>query len=57
MDNALNILRPRCKEQKESEPNFIFYCKLPKTTLGLISEVINLKYAFNIPFKITLRPS
>ena len=57
MGNAVNILRPRCKEQKESEPNFIFYCKLPKTTLGLISELINLKYAFNIPFKITLRPS
>ena len=33
-------------------PNFRFYCKLSKITLDFISELINLKYVFNIPFKI-----
>ena len=57
MGNTLNILRPRCKEQKESQPYFIFYCKLSKITLDFISELINLKYAFNfnVFFKITLK--
>ena len=54
MGNATNILCPRCNEQKESQPYFTFYCKLYKITLDFISELINLKYAFNIPFKITL---
>ena len=49
--NAPNILCPRCIEQEESQPYFIFYCKLSY----FISELINLKYAFNIPFKITLK--
>ena len=34
-------------------PNFKFYRKLSEITLDFISELINLKYAFNIPFKIT----
>ena len=55
MGNTPNILCPRCKEQKESQPYFIFYCKLSKITLDFISELINLKYAFIIPFKITLK--
>ena len=56
MGNALNILCPRCKEQKELQSYLIFYCKLSKVTLwDIISELINLKYAFNIPFKITLK--
>ena len=55
MGNTPNILCPRCKEQKESQNYFIFYCKLSKITLDLISELINLKYAFNISFKITLK--
>ena len=56
MGIAPDILCPRCKEQKESQPlYFIFYCKLSKITLDFISELINLKYAFNIPFKITLK--
>ena len=56
MGSAPNILRPRCKEQEQSQPYLIFYCKLSKITLRLfISELINLKYVFNIPFKITLK--
>ena len=55
MGNTLNILCPRCKEQKESQPYFIFNCKLTKITLDFISELINLKYAFNIFFKVTLK--
>ena len=44
---------PRCKEQKGASTYFIFYCKPSKIILDFISELINLKYAFNIPFKIT----
>ena len=55
MGNALNILRPKCKEQEESYTHFIFYCKLSKTTLKFMSELINLNYSFNIPFKISLK--
>ena len=55
MGNTPNILCPRCKEQNESQLYFIFHCKLSKITLDFISELINLKYAFNIPFKITLK--
>ena len=55
MGNTPNILCPRCKEQKESQPYFIFYCKLSKITLDFINELINLKYPFNILFKITLK--
>ena len=43
------------KEQKETQPYFMFYRKLSKIILDCISEVINLKYAFNILFKITLK--
>ena len=38
-----------------SQPYFIFYCKLSKITLEFIGELMNLKYSFNIPFKITLK--
>ena len=55
MGNTPNILCPRCKEQKESLPYFVFYCKLSKITLDFIIELINLKYAFNIPFKIAVK--
>ena len=34
---------------------FVFYCKFPKITLDFISELISLKYAFNVSFKITLK--
>ena len=55
MGNTTNIMCPRCKEKKESQPYFISYCKLSKLTLEFISKLFNLKYAFNIPFKITLK--
>ena len=55
MGNASNVLCPRCKEQIESQPYFIFYCKFSKITLDFTSELNNLKYVFNIPFKITLK--
>ena len=55
MGNAPYILCPRCKEQKESQPYFIFYCKLSKITPDFISKLINLKYAFNIPLKYNVK--
>ena len=55
MGNGPNIQCPRCKEQKESQPYFIFYCELFKITLDIIIELINLKYVFDIFFKITLK--
>ena len=55
MGNTSNILCPRCKEQKESQPYFIFYCMLSKITLDFINELINLKYTFSIAYKITLK--
>ena len=45
----------RCKEQKESQSYFIFFSKLSKITLDFISELINLKYAFYVPFNLTLK--
>ena len=54
MGTAPNILCPRWKEEKDSQPSdFIFYCKLFKITLDFISELINLKCTVNISFKIT----
>ena len=53
MSNAPNVMRPRCKEREKSHPRFIFSCKLSKTTLDFISELIHLNYSFNIPFKIS----
>ena len=55
MGNAPNVLCLRCMEQDESHPHFIFYCKLPKITLDYISELINLSYTFNTPFKVILK--
>ena len=45
----------KCKEQKESQSCFLFYCNLSKIILDFISELIYLKYPFNIPLKITLK--
>ena len=53
MGNAPNILFPRCKEKEESQPYFIFYSKVYKINLNFIPELINLKWAFNTPLKIT----
>ena len=36
-------------------PFFLFYWKFSKITLDFISELVNLKYAFDIPIKITLK--
>ena len=55
MDNAPNILCPRSIEQEESQPYFIFHCKLSRTTLDFIRELINLIYTFNVPFKFILK--
>ena len=55
MGNAPNILCPRCKEQEESQPYFILHCKLYKITLRLYQLTVNLEYAFNTPFKVTLK--
>ena len=41
------------KRTKEISTLFYIYCKLSKTNLDCISELINLKKKFNIPFKIT----
>ena len=54
-DHAPDTLCPRCKEREGSQPHFIFYCKLSKTTPDFISELIHLNYYFNIPFKISLK--
>ena len=53
--NTPNILHSRCMEQVESHPHFIFYCELSKVTLDYISELINLNYSFNLPFKLSLK--
>ena len=55
MDNTPNNLHPRCMEQDEPHPHFTFYCKLFKVTLDYISELINLSYSFNLPFKFSLK--
>ena len=55
MGNTPNILDLRRMEQVESHPHFIFYGKLSKVTLDYISELINLNYSFNLPFKFSLK--
>ena len=54
MDNAPNILCPRCKETKSLNPILFFGARFPKLLCYFIGELINLKYA-NISFKITLK--
>ena len=55
MDTATKILCPRCREQEESQPHFISFCKLSKITLDFISKLINLNYSFYVLFKISLK--
>ena len=50
-----NILCPRCRKQEESHPILYFIVSFSKLLWDIISELINLKYTFNIPFKITLK--
>ena len=52
MDNSQNFLCPRCREQDESYPCFIFHWNLSKATQNFISGLINLNYIFNTPFKV-----
>ena len=54
-DSTPKILCPRCREQEESVPHFLSFYKLAKITLDFISLLINLKCAFNTPFKISLK--
>ena len=42
MGNAANNLCPRYKEREDSHSHFTFYCKLSKTTLDFISELISI---------------
>ena len=49
-DSVSQMLRIR----RFSTPFYIF-CKFSKTTLEFISELINMKYSFNIPFKFSLK--
>ena len=55
MGNTPNILYPKRMKQVESHLHLIFYCKLSKVSLDYISELINLKYSFNLPFKFSLK--
>ena len=54
--NSSNILCSRCREQDESNLNFIFHCKLFKTTLNFIIGLININYNFSISFKFSPKP-
>ena len=55
MGNNPNSLCPRCKEQEESHPYFIFHCRLCRTTFDFINKLINLNYAFKTPFRISIK--
>ena len=46
---------PNVKNKKSLNPILYFIVSFPKLLWDFISELINLKYAFNIPFKITLK--
>ena len=50
-----NSLCPRCKDQEESHPHFIFHCRLSQTTLDFINKLINLNYTFRTPFRISIK--
>ena len=43
------------KNKKSLSPILYFIASFPKLLRDFIGELINLKYAFNIPFKITLK--
>ena len=46
---------PDVKNKKNLNPILYFMAKLPKLLRDFISELINLKCGFNIPFKILLK--
>ena len=55
MGNTLNFLIPDVKNKKSFNPILYFIASFPKLFWDFISELISLNYAFNIPFKITLK--
>ena len=46
---------PDVKNKNSLNPVLYFIANFPKLLWDFFSELINLKYAFNIPFKITLK--
>ena len=46
---------PDVKNKKSLNPILNFIASFPKLLWDFLSELINLKHAFNIPFKITLK--
>ena len=55
MGTTRKIMCPRCREQEDSQPHFFVFWQLSKFTLEFISELINMSYSFNIPFKFSLK--
>ena len=54
MGNTPTILCPRCRENEESHPHFIFHCQLLQTTLNFINRLINENYQFQTPYQISI---
>ena len=48
-------LCPRCKEQEESHPRFMYHCRLSQITLDFINKLINLYYTFRTHLKSLLK--
>ena len=46
---------PDVKNKKNLNPILYFIASCPKLLWDFISELINLKFTFNIPFEITLK--
>ena len=55
MGNSSTPICPRCKEYDETRPHFLFRCKLSQTTLNFINELVNLNYALQSPFRISIK--
>ena len=55
MGNSSTPICPRCKEYDEIHPHFLFRCKLSQTTLNFINEHLNLNYALQSPFRISIK--
>lgn len=53
MGNSPSILCSRNSKKDDSYLHFIFHWKLPKTTLELITGLINVNCTFNTPFKVS----
>ena len=55
MGNTLTILCSQMLRTRRFSTSFYIFCKLSKITLEFISELINMNYSFNIPFKFSLK--